>query len=48
MLLDVEGRELGRFTPPGEATFWIPYFAAGGEELWLFDLGYRLERYALP
>jgi hypothetical protein len=48
VLLDADGRELGRFTPPGEVTFWIPYFAAGGRELWLFDLGYRLERYALP
>lgn len=48
VLLDIEGRELGQFTPPGEVTFWIPYFAAGGKELWLFDMGYKIERYALP
>jgi hypothetical protein len=48
VMLDVEGRELGRFTPPGDVRVWIPYFAAGGKELWLFDMGYRIERYALP
>lgn len=48
VLLDAEGRELGRFTPPGDVRFWIPYFAAGGKELWLFDMGYRIERFALP
>ncbi|MEQ1891978.1 MAG: hypothetical protein ABL998_05500 [Planctomycetota bacterium] len=48
VLLDIEGRELGRFTPPGDVRVWIPYFAAGGKELWLFDMGYRIERYALP
>lgn len=48
VLLDTEGRELGRFTPPGETETWIPYFAAGGQELWLFDTEFRIERYALP
>ena len=48
MLLDTDGRELGRFTPPGETETWVPYFAAGGQELWLFDTEFRIERYALP
>jgi hypothetical protein len=48
VLMDAHGRELGRVRPPGEVECWQPFFAAGGDELWLFDGERRIERFALP
>jgi len=48
VLMDAQGRTLGRFEPERAVSLWLPFFAAGGKELWLFDGERSLERYALP
>jgi hypothetical protein len=48
VLMDVHGRELGRFVPEGDVAVWMPFFAAGGRELWLFDRERTIRRYAAP
>lgn len=46
-ILDIESGEL-RHMPFGRAgARRTPFFAAGGEELWLFDGERRVERFAL-
>lgn len=47
LLLDEQGAPVGRFRPEEKSPSWQPFFAAEGRELWLFDGGRRVERYAL-
>ena len=45
VLIDASGESVGRFTPDRPVSWWKPYFASGGKELWLFDGTRRVERY---